>query len=42
MNEDSIDNERISVKFRVPHDGEIMACTAMGPGYPQIYIVDAR
>ena len=37
-----IDNERISVKFRVPDNDEIMVCTMMGPTYPQIYIVDVR
>ena len=37
-----INNERISVKFRVPKDDEIMVCTAMGPTYPQIYLIDVR
>ena len=37
-----IKNERISVKFRVPNDDEIMVCTTMGAGYPHIYIVDVR
>ena len=37
-----IKNERISVKFRIPEYDEIMACTTMGPSYPQIYIVDVR
>jgi hypothetical protein len=37
-----IANERINVKFRVPNNDEIMACTTMGPSYPQIYIVDVK
>ena len=37
-----INNERISVKFRVPNNNEIMVCTMMGPSYPQIYVVDVR
>ena len=37
-----INDERISVKFRVPKDDEIMVCTAMGPTYPQIYLIDVR
>lgn len=28
----------ILIQFREPQSGEIMVCTAMGPGYPQVVI----
>jgi hypothetical protein len=37
-----IKNERVSIKFRTPQNDEIMVCTAMGPAYPQIYIVEVK
>jgi hypothetical protein len=37
-----IEKERVSVKFRAPEDNELMVCTAMGPAYPQIYIVETK
>lgn len=33
-----INGMKIKVEFREPFNNEIMVCTAMGPGYPQIYI----
>lgn len=33
-----INGKKIKVEYREPFDNEIMFCTAMGPGYPQIYI----
>ena len=35
-------NERVHLKFRAPENDEIMVCTAMGPAYPHIYIVEVR
>jgi len=32
----------IVLKIRKIQDGELGACTAMGPGYPWIYVVEAR
>ena len=37
-----INNERVSVKFRVPTNEELMVCTTMGYAFPQLYIVDVR
>ena len=37
-----IKNERVNVKFRAPENDEIMVCTAMGPAYPQIFIIEVR
>ena len=33
-----INGKKIKVEFREPFNNEIIVCTAMGPGYPQIYI----
>lgn len=33
-----IEGKKIYVEFREPKDGELMICTTMGIGYPQIYI----
>ena len=33
---------RIRVKFRVPENDELMACTTMGPAYGQVYIVEVK
>ena len=32
----------IVIKIRKIQDSELGACTAMGPGYPWIYVVEAR
>ena len=37
-----IKNERVYVRFRAPENDEIMVCTAMGPAYPQVYIVEVK
>jgi len=37
-----INNERISVKLRVPNNDENMVCTMMGPTYPQINIIEVK
>ena len=33
-----IEGKQIYVEFREPENGELMICTTMGIGYPQIYI----
>lgn len=33
-----IESKQIYVEFRQPENGELMVCTTMGIGYPQIYI----
>ena len=35
-------NERISVKFRVPSNDDVIACTTMGPAFPFVYIVEVK
>ena len=37
-----IKGTRISVKFRVPKNDELMVCTTMGPAYGQVYIVEVK
>ncbi len=34
--------KQINVIFREPVNDEIMVCTMAGPGYPQIYILQAE
>jgi len=34
--------KQINVTFREPVNDEIMVCTMAGPGYPQIYILQAE
>jgi len=34
-----IEGKKIYVEFREPEKGELMVCTTMGSGYPQIYIM---
>ncbi len=36
-----VEDLKVKVKFRDPIEAESMICTAMGPGYPQIYVVHA-
>jgi len=35
------DGQKLKIKFRDPTDGEHMICTTMGPGFPQIFVLDA-
>jgi hypothetical protein len=37
-----IEGIRVSVQFRLPKDDEFIACTAMGPAYPAVFIVSAK
>ncbi|MCK4661615.1 MAG: hypothetical protein KAT68_02015 [Bacteroidales bacterium] len=34
-----IEGKKIKVEFREPEQGELMVCTTMGIGYPQVFIV---
>jgi len=36
-----VEGLKVKVKFRDPLEAESMICTAMGPGYPQMYVVHA-
>ena len=37
-----IEGKKIKVEYREPFNDEIMMCTAMGPGYHQIFITKAE
>lgn len=37
-----VKGKKINVKFREPTDKEIMVCTTLGQGYPQIFIESAE
>lgn len=38
-NQYKVPGTKIKVKFREPEEGELMLCTTMGPGYPQLFIL---
>ena len=33
-----VPGKRIMIEFRLPFSDEITPCTAMGPGYPQVFV----
>ena len=38
----NIANEQVLVKARKPNPGEMIICTANGPGFPLVFITDSR
>lgn len=34
--------KRVFVEFREPHNNEWVACTTLGPGYPQVYVTNVE